>query len=72
MIWVVSRYGVLIGKYAFQKKKTLGTLLLADGRIMLTSSSVLAQVHGRQRSQFQDASHGVSALIGCQCPAGAG
>jgi hypothetical protein len=53
-------------------RATLGTLLLADGRIMLASSSVLAQVHGSQRSQFQDASHGVSALSGCQCPAGAG
>jgi hypothetical protein len=51
-------------------RATLGTLLLADGRIMLPASPVLAQVHGSQRSQFQDASHGVGALNGC--PTGAG
>ena len=34
-------------------RATLGTLLLADGRIMLAASPVLSQVHGGQRSQFQ-------------------
>ena len=46
-------------------RATLGTRLLADGRIMLPASPVLAHVHGSQRSQF----HGVSALSGC--PSGA-
>ena len=49
-------------------RATLGTLLLADGRIMLTSSSVLAQVHGSQRSQFQDASHGALSLAAVAAP----
>ena len=54
-------------------RATLGTRLLADGRIMLPASPVLAHVHGSQRSQF----HGVtaSALSGClpgQAESGAG